>query len=228
MRALQHRAAVVVCGLFVLLAFTHTGYAAGGEVAPINWTDTDFKSKDIHGEPLSEEPGAHQETMGPPVLLALINFGLLLLLLFWKAVPPLRRFAVARSDRIRDALEEGQRLREQAQAKLEEYTTRIAGVEAEVQTMIDQIKADAESEKQRIVEHAKAQAAAIKRDAEQRIAAEIDRARTLLEAEVIASATAAAETLLRKNTTSADHQTLVDDFIRNVTAADAPRAEGPV
>jgi F0F1-type ATP synthase membrane subunit b/b' len=66
---------------------------------------------------------------------------------------------------------------------------------------------------------AEAQAAAVKKDAEQRIAAEIQRARVELAREVSLAATAAAEKLLRDKATAADHTKLIDTFVKDVEQA---------
>jgi F0F1-type ATP synthase membrane subunit b/b' len=89
--------------------------------------------------------------------------------------------------------------------------------------MIDGMRADAEADKVRILAAAEAQAVALKKDADERIAAEIDRARLLLAREVAVAATGAAEKLLRDKTTAGDHQQLVSTFI---TGLASPAASG--
>ena len=81
------------------------------------------------------------------------------------------------------------------------------------------MRADADAEKQRILAAAEAQAAQMKRDAEQRIAAEIELARAQLTREVTAAAAAATEKLLREKLTAGDQQQLVSGFIADVQGA---------
>jgi F0F1-type ATP synthase membrane subunit b/b' len=59
----------------------------------------------------------------------------------------------------------------------------------------------------------------MKRDAELRIAAEIELARALLTREVTAASAAATEKLLREKMTAGDQQTLVGAFISDVQQA---------
>ena len=87
--------------------------------------------------------------------------------------------------------------------------------------MLKGMRADAEADKQRILANAEHQAAQVKRDAELRIAAEIERARVELSREVAAAATVVAEKLLREKTNATDQAALVDTFIRDVGAAAA-------
>jgi F-type H+-transporting ATPase subunit b len=212
MRSALLRAAVVV---FVAVATAGvaapSSYASadadsahGSHAAPhapaVNWIDFDYK----------------KTGSGPPLALALFNFAVLLFLLHKLFGKGLGQYLRERRAGIADALAESARLREEAQKKLDEYNQRIAGVEAEVQTLIAEIREQAQAEKARILAQAEAQAAAVKRDAENRIAAEIDRARRSLEREVVNAACDAAETLLRSNATEADQTRLVQEFIDTV------------
>lgn len=215
-------AAVFAVCFVVAIAYAAPVQASGGHGDPtahFNWTDVGYKSKDIGGGSLEQG----EESMSPPIVLMIVNFGLLLILLGWKAMPAVRRATRQRSEKISDALDDAARLRTEAKAKLDEYSERIKDAEREVDDLIKGIRADAEAEKKRIIENAEAQAAALKRDAETRIAAEIARARTALEREVVAAAIAAAETVLRSKTTSADQIKLVDGFVASIKdAAKAP------
>jgi F-type H+-transporting ATPase subunit b len=160
-----------------------------------------------------------EEPMSGPFAFMLINFGLLLVLLGKFGAPAARKMAENRSDEIKSALDEAAKLRQAAADKLDEYSARLSAAQAEMTTMLTNMRADAEAEKQRIMAAAEAQAEASKRDAELRIAAEIERARTELAREVAIAATAAAEKLLREKTTPTDHASLVDTFIKDVEAA---------
>ncbi len=165
---------------------------------------------DEHGKPLEEEP------MSVPFVYFLLNFGVLLVLLGWKAGPIARDMASKRSDEIKNALDEAARLRSEAQAKLDSYSSKLKAAEAEIDDMIKAMRDSAEAEKQRIIAAAEAQAAALKKEAEERIAAEIDRARHALQQEVVAAAAAVAEKVLREKTTPTDQSGLVDHFIRGI------------
>jgi F-type H+-transporting ATPase subunit b len=191
------------------------GAHGGHEVPPVNWTDVGYKSKDVHGGEL--EPG--EEAMAPPFVLALVNFGILLFLLGWKAAPPLRAYVRRRHDEVREALDEARKLHETARQKVEEYSKRIANVDREVAELVAQIRSDAEAERDRILEQSRLQAEAMKRDARERIAADVQRARLEIEREVVAAAVAAAEQLVRQKATPTDHKTLIESFIDDLASA---------
>ena len=161
-------------------------------------------------EPVEEHP------MSPPFVFMLLNFGLLLLILAKYGGPAARKIAQERHDQIKTALDEAAKLRDQAQQKLTEYETRIKDVDLEVKKLVDGIRADAEADKKRILEAAATQAAQMKRDAELRIAAEIEMARHQLTKEVTAAAAGATEKILREKVTSDDQNKLVSTFLTNV------------
>ncbi len=187
-----------------------------------------YKSLDIKGGPLGDgklgvgehaeavPAGEKEEPMSAPFILMLVNFGILLIILAKLGGPVARKAAEDRSDQIKHALDEAAALRKAAQAKLDEYGKKLAAADNEIKAMVDGIRADAESEKTRVIAAAEAQAIALKRDADERISAEIDRARATLAREVARASAAAAEKLLRERATSADHGRLIDGFIADL------------
>ena len=212
----------------IILAFAIAGTAhasAGGSGSPAdwNWVDIGYGDKDIAGGTLEKgEP-----KMPPPTIFAIINFCLFAGLLVWKAAPPIKKFVQQRHITIKEALEESARLREEAKQKLDEYSEKIANVNAEVDELLAGIRADAEAERERIIAEAEAQAEALKRDAEARIAADLARARRELELEIIAAATAAAERLIREKATLSDQHKLIDTFISGIAPSSSPSPTAP-
>ena len=162
--------------------------------------------------------------MSGPFAFMVINFGILLVLLGKFGGPVARKMAETRSDEIKKALDEAAKLRKAASDKLDEYSAKLGAAQAEMATMLTNMRADAETEKQRIMANAEAQAIAVQKDAEIRIAAEIDRARVELAREVAIAAAGAAEKLLLAKTTSADHTTMVAAFVEDVESAARGRA----
>lgn len=189
---------------------------AGGKL--VYETGHDAKGNTTYA-PAAEEP------MSAPFVLMVFNFVLLLVILAKFGGPVARKMAEGRHDQIKTALDEAAKLRAEAKDKLDSYTKKLADADAEIKKMIDGMRADAEADKVRILAAAEAQAVALKKDADERIAAEIDRARLLLAREVAVAATGAAEKLLRDKTTAGDHQQLVSTFI---TGLASPAASGSI
>lgn len=200
-----------------VLGFAAIALASGGDGAPAGHAPTINLYKWSPGE----------DEAGPGILLALLNFAVLIVLLNKLFGNALKTFLQTRHSTIKDALEEGRRLRQEAQQKLEEYGKKIAGVDAEVAALVAAIRKSAEEEKTRILANAEAQAAAMKKDAEDRIAAEIARSRRALEREVVDAAIAAAEQILRSKARDDDHRRLADTFIASLTGTEAPKPPTP-
>jgi F-type H+-transporting ATPase subunit b len=157
-----------------------------------------------------------EEPMSAPFIYMELNFALLLFILMKYGGPAAKKGAVDRHDQIKTALDEAAKLRKQAQDKLAEYESRLKDADSEIKKLVDGLRADAEADKARILENAERQAVQMKRDAEQRIAAEIQLARAQLTREVTAAAAAATEKILRGKMTPGDQQKLVSTFISDI------------
>jgi F-type H+-transporting ATPase subunit b len=197
--------------------------------AHFNFTNFSYRGKDEYGGEFGDgkmeekdkdgnviHTVKEEEPMSAPFVLMLLNFGLLLVILGKYGGPVARKIAQDRHDTIKTALDDAAKLRKQAADTLAEYETRIKGVDAEIAKLVDAIRASAEADKQRILEATKAQAAQLQRDAELRIAAEIELARAALTREVTVAATTATEKLLKEKTTPDDQNRLVATFISGV------------
>jgi F-type H+-transporting ATPase subunit b len=160
-----------------------------------------------------------EEPMSPPFIFMLANFAILMWLMIKYLLPAGQRMSASRHDLIQNALDEASKLRNEAQAKLDEYSARVKNLDSEITKLVDGIRADAEADKARILAQAQAQAAQMKKEAEQRISAEIDIARAQLTKEVTAAAASATEKLLKDKVTADDQRGLVGTFIQNIETA---------
>jgi len=175
---------------------------------------TDKHGNVVHGE---EEP------MSAPFIYMVLNFALLLFILMKFGGPAAKKTAADRHDQIKTALDEAAKLRKQAAEKLAEYESRLKDADSEIKKLVDGMRADAEADKARILENAGRQATQMKKDAEQRIAAEIEYARAALTKEVTVAATKATEELLKKKMVPSDQQKLVTTFISDIQSAKEAR-----
>ncbi len=157
-----------------------------------------------------------EEPMSAPFVLMAVNFILLMLLLAKFGRPAARKLAAERHDQIKTALDEAAKLRKQAQDKLTEYETKLKDADSEIKKLVEGMRADAEADKARILANAATQSAQMKREAEQRIAAEIELARATLTREVTAAAATATEKLLREQMLVTDQHALVGTFINDL------------
>jgi len=152
----------------------------------------------------------------PPFGFALINFGIFLAIMSRLAWKPLKQFIVDRHDGIAKNLDEAAKLRAAAEATLKQYEAKIAGIDAEIDALLAQIRKEAEQEKTRIMAAAEADAKRLKEEAERQIAAEIDRARRELRRGVIEAAVATAEETLRKTIAADDLRKMAERYVADV------------
>ncbi len=201
--------------------------------AHFNMLGIHYRGKDEYGgefgdgKMVDDKTGAvehEEEPMSPPFVFMLINFALLLFILAKYGSPAARKLAQERHDQIKTSLDDAAKLRDAAKAKLAEYESRIAGLDAEIKQLVDGIRAGAEADKERILAAAAAQAEALKKDSELRIAAEILTARAQLTREVTSAAAIATEKLLREKVTADDQGKLVGTFIAGVAQTSAKEA----
>ncbi|CAN5297300.1 hypothetical protein BH11MYX1_BH11MYX1_40850 [soil metagenome] len=189
-----------------------------------NYFNFSYSGKDEYGgvygdgTELSPDRGAlhEEEPMSPPFVFMLANFAILFWILMKYLWPAGQKMSQERHDQIKNALDEAAKLRDQAQAKLAEYEARVKDLDSEIKKLVDGIRADAEADKARILANAATQSAQLRKEAEQRIAAEIDLARAQLTKEVTLAATAATEKILKEKVTADDQRGLVNTFIKNV------------
>jgi F-type H+-transporting ATPase subunit b len=173
----------------------------------VNWWSWDYG-------PSAHDP-SHRH-WPPPFGFALVNFGIFFAIMWKLAANPLRTYVFARHERIRKDLDEAARLHREAQTHLNEYQTRIAGAEAEITRVVDEIRKEAEAEKARVIAAAEEQAVRLKAEAERQIKAEIERARLELRRGVIDAAVALADRLMRENIGADDQRKLAERYVAGV------------
>jgi F-type H+-transporting ATPase subunit b len=179
----------------------------------INWFSWDYKAG-------PEQLPEHRH-MPPPFFFALVNFAVFLWIMWRLAARPLSDFVRARHTTIRRDLDEAQALHREAEARLNDYQARIAGLDREIDTLIAQVKADAQVEKERIIAEASAQAARLQKDAEAQIDVELRRMQGELKAEAVGAAIAAAETMIKSQAGADDQRRLAERFAGELERAPA-------
>ena len=174
----------------------------------INWFSFDYKAG-------ADQAPEHRH-MPPPFAFALINFAIFAFIMWKLAARPLADFVRTRHTTIRKDLDEAQALHKEAEARLAEYQQKIAGLDREIDTLLAQVKQEAEGEKARIIAEAERQAVALKAEAEAQIQVELRRMQAALKSEAVNAAIAAAEQLLATRTTSEDQVRLSERFVAEV------------
>jgi len=191
----------------------HGGHLAAGEGLPadaINWADFSYAS-----EPPVVVPGGEVK-LGPPIAANVINFILLLVIIYLLARKPITAFLQGRSDTVRDQLKEARRMLDEASSQLGEYSTKLERMDDEMSRLRDEFIAAGESEKERLITEARTKAERMRQDADIRLRQELAQLREELRVEMIEQAITASTALLRAQVKEADQRKLAEDYVERL------------
>ncbi len=147
-----------------------------------------------------------------------VNFLALLIILVKFGSKPVASALGGRQKQIKEELEDLEAKRDEAEATYKAFETRLAGMEKEMENVVEKAIAQAQNEKERILADAERAAEEIKRQAEAAVEAEIVDAKRILRDEVAEQAAAMAEELIVKNLTPADQVTITEQYLDRVGA----------
>lgn len=150
------------------------------------------------------------------LVIQLINFLILLGVLFRFLYRPLMRTLESRTATIKQQLAEAQAVREEAQRQLTEFEARLRVAQGEAQTTRERALREAAETRERLTAEARQEATRLLETAQAQIAQEVRRARTELRAEVGVLAVQIAEQLMRKSLRDEDHQRLVQEALARI------------
>jgi F-type H+-transporting ATPase subunit b len=153
------------------------------------------------------------------LIIQIINFLILLVVLYRFMYRPLVGALENRSAAIKQQLAEAQDAREQAQRQLAAMEERIRSAHAEAQATRDRALQDAAALRERLSAEARQEASRLVEAAQAQIAGEVRRARAELRAEVGQLATEVAERLIRRSLRDDDHQRLMAEALARIEPA---------
>ncbi|MDY6823392.1 MAG: hypothetical protein SWH68_06280 [Thermodesulfobacteriota bacterium] len=192
----NRKKAIVVSVLMVcMIAFTGVALAAsggghGGEAAPKTWEATDTYR--------------------------VINFTVLVVVLFLLLRKPVAQGLNNRIKSIKEELEDLESKKEVARKQLDDYNARLAALDEEADKIIADYKQQGEAAKAKILENAEAAAEKIEEQAKRNIENEFEAARQRLKEDIFEKAIAKAESLVKEKITSDDQDRLVDEYLDKV------------
>ena len=137
---------------------------------------------------------------------------------------PARDFLANRRTNIMLELDAATKLREEAEALLDDYKGRVEGLDAEKEQLLAEFRDAGEAEKTRLVDEGKQAADRMRADAKRSIDQEIRKAKVELEGAVLDRAVAQATEALRKDAGPSEQRVLVDDFLGRVKSLPAAEA----
>jgi len=184
------------------------GHSEEGQVA-------EHSSEGGHGE-------AHGGSFTPAKLKDLfwrvVNFAALLIILIKFLAKPIGNGLAARQQRVKEELDDLLAKRDEAERSYKQFESRLAGMEKEMENLVEKAIAQAKVEKERILEAAEKTADDIKRQAEATVQAEVVEAKKVLQNEVAEQAALLAEELIIKNLTPADQVAITEQYLDRVGA----------
>lgn len=147
-----------------------------------------------------------------------VNFIALLIILIKFLAKPIGNALGGRRQQVINELETLQEKRNAAERSYKEFEARLAGMEKEMEGIVQRAIAQAENEKVKILADAEKAAEDIKRQAEAAIQAEIVEAKRALRDEIADRAAAMAEELIVKNLTPEDQVKITEQYLDRIGA----------
>lgn len=160
--------------------------------------------------------GAHHVPSINEIWFPLGNFLIYAFIIVKFAVPLVRSFLASRRDEVVATIEQASAKKQQAEALVKEYRSKVAGLDSEIQSMQSSLREDGEREKAKLLAEAEMLAAKIKEDARFLGEQEVKMARQQIRREMADQAEAAARDLITKNLSAADQSRLVQEFIQRI------------
>ena len=157
--------------------------------------------------------GAGLIELNRSLLVQVVNFLILLAVLYRFVYKPLLATLDARTSAIKGQLAEAQAAREAAQQQLREFEARLTAAQAEAQAVRDRALREAAELRERLNTEARQEAARLVEAARAEIDQDVRRARGELRREVATLAIAIAERLIRKNVQPEDQERLVQEAL---------------
>jgi F-type H+-transporting ATPase subunit b len=151
------------------------------------------------------------------LIVQMVNFGLLLLVLWKLLYRPFVAKMEERTAAIKKSLDEAQLARADAQRQQEENAARLRAAYAEAQAIRDAALKDAHDEQRKLVEAARAESQRLLDAAKGQMESDVRRAREALQREVAELSTAIAERVIRRSLRDEDHRRIVEEAIGRVS-----------
>ncbi|RLA84895.1 MAG: ATP synthase F0 subunit B [Deltaproteobacteria bacterium] len=149
-------------------------------------------------------------------LFKVINFVLLVLLLYFFLRKPFGRSLRERHESLKRALKEAEEAKALWEARYREFEEKLKGVEDEARRLREEILKEAERERERLIGEAEREAERIRLEVQKAIEQERRQAERLLRERVAEMTVLLAEKVLRENIRPEDQQRLLEDYVRRL------------
>ncbi len=120
---------------------------------------------------------------------------------------------------IEESLAEAQATKAEAEALREEYRSRLAKMEDELERIRTEMIKAGEADRDRIVQEAEAKAASMRKDTEFQISQKMKQLQGDLKKEAALAAIAAAEEVIKAQASASDQSRLAEDYLKQIASA---------
>jgi F-type H+-transporting ATPase subunit b len=155
------------------------------------------------------------------LLVALVSFGVLFVVIWKLALPPITKMLDERAEKIKDSLEKAEETRVEAERLLDEYKLQLADARQEANRVIEQGRKVADTMKEEIVAKANEERENMLVRAREEIQGEKRAAMAELQAQVADLSVAVAGRLIGTTMNAADHKALIEKVVAEVGSLDA-------
>jgi F-type H+-transporting ATPase subunit b len=132
---------------------------------------------------------------------------------------PILSLLKQREDFIHKSLSDAKRDRDDAEARLKEYATRLQSAQAEAVSIIEEARRDAERLRQELRERARTEADMMIKNAERQIDQQTTRALQQIRQEAVDLSVTIASKILQRNISKEDNEQLIADALRQIESA---------
>lgn len=169
----------------------------------------------------AEEAG-HEGPSWLEFLWRVINFVLLVGILYWLLAKLVKDFFVKRKESIKQALEEAKKRKEEAEERYKEFSDKLALLEEKAEEIATELREEGEKEKERIISEAGETAKKIMEQAEVTASHEIKKAISGLREEAASLIVRLAEEAIKKEINKEDQERLIRDYIDRLGSLEGP------
>lgn len=147
-----------------------------------------------------------------------VSFGILVLLLYKVALPPILALLAQREKIISDSINESVANREMAKKLLEEHKQKLSEIHQSADQIVERAKKEGEKLKAELLEQAGKQAESMSERTRQDLAREKEQILAEVRRDTAELVAAAASTVLRRVVNLEDHRRMIDESISEVKA----------
>ena len=157
------------------------------------------------------------------IIFPFLNFLIYAGIIYYFAVPLIRSFLKSRHDEVLATVTGAAARKRSAETLVEDYRSRLAKLNQEIDSIQTSLKAEGERDKARLLREAEALAAKIKSDAQLLADQEVNAAKHQVLLELAERAKANATDLIRRHLSQVDQSRLVEEFINDLGQVDDRR-----